>query len=461
MWSPGWFAALAAATFFAALLVPARGCASDAEPKAEPSCQSETSNATTTACPACPAGGTTTTKKTACPAALKETPELTEAPAAPTPENCGNQIFCNYTRLMYDDTPLGPNYNPNRHNDTREAFELFKNWDLNTDSKISFDEFYHQLKTYLTDFVTLLDRNQDGSILDEAESGAMLEKISFTFFETIFKHAFAFWDENRDKVLTVSDVMKLLPTVDYDRILSQKDQDNNGELSMKELTGTSPANFPGPLYTLYKKIDDNRDEKLSLDEAMSFLKSFLDAINTNSDCYIESKEIVNLLDKLGLPWENQIGVKMVADHYLTFASQVLKVFAEKADTDKDKRVTPNQVIELPVGALKDGKDWDLNLYTMSYLVSPPGAARAVIACPRSNDRMGFRKALEGYDGPGYGYGNQSYGYGTTEDNYGYGGPTNGYGEQSSGYGSMGYGRPSCDQGQMWLEILEELVELLK
>ena len=106
-----------------------------------------------------------------------------------------------------------------------------------------------------------------------------------------------------------------------------------------------------------------------------------------------------------------------------------------------------------MGALKDGKDWDLNLYTMSYLVSPPGAALAVIACPRSNDPMGFRKAMQGYDGPGYGYGNQSYGYGTTEDNYGYGGPTNGYGEQSSGYG-YGYGRPSCDQGQMWLEILE-------
>ena len=59
---------------------------------------------------------------------------------------------------MYDDTPLHPNYaikNPsNRPNDTREAFKLFKNWDLNKDGKISFDEFYHHLKTYLTDFVT-------------------------------------------------------------------------------------------------------------------------------------------------------------------------------------------------------------------------------------------------------------------------------------------------------------------
>lgn len=389
MRSPGRFATLAAAFFFSALVVPVRGCASDA-------CQGDDA-------------------PTACPAALEEAPELTEAPAAPPPEKCKNQILCKYIRELYnnsniqslcdehDSIRIKPDIN---ETESSWVIKQSKHLDINKDGKISFEEFYYHFKILLSDFVTLLDRNQDGSILDEAQSGAMLEWISFTFFETFLKHLYVFLDENKDKVLTLYEVMK-------PRLAEMKrlDQNNDGELSLQEVTGSLPSTFPGPIYSLYKKLDKNSDEKLSQDEAMDFMKSFLETINTNADCYIESKEIVTLLDKLGLPWENQIGAKMAIDHYLTLASQVLKVFTERADTDNDKRVTPSQVIELEMEVLKD----DINLEAMQYLVYPSGAYLAVIACPKTNN--------------------------TIENNF--------------------YGRPSCDQGQMWLEILEKLVDLLK
>ena len=54
----------------------------------------------------------------------------------------------------------------NRH------IDVLQYWDENDDEKLDFEEIFAQLKRYVTLTFKELDKNQDGSILDEAKAGS-------------------------------------------------------------------------------------------------------------------------------------------------------------------------------------------------------------------------------------------------------------------------------------------------
>ena len=156
----------------------------------------------------------------------------------------------------------------------------------------------------------------------------------------------------------------------------------------------------GPIYNLYIKLDKNKDERLSRDEAENFLRQTLSTVDLNSDCHIEVDEIVGLLQGLKVTWDKQVAARTILTHYLNLASQVVKVFAERWDANKDgtftieelfdfndfdiieiitaARVVGEDDLEGPISLLFDAEDSHYMWFHVLQVFNRPGVARAVL-----------------------------------------------------------------------------------
>jgi hypothetical protein len=122
------------------------------------------------------------------------------------------------------------------------------------------------------------------------------------------------------------------------------DRNDDGELTLSELLGTSLISLPSPVYNLYSKLDRNKDERLSREEALDFLWRTFVLIDSNSDCFITEDEVVALLRQVGVPGDIQLAVRLILKQYLTLGSYLVLQFAEKARTGS-LRVTVEDVID--------------------------------------------------------------------------------------------------------------------
>ena len=77
--------------------------------------------------------------------------------------------------------------------------------DANGDSIVDFDEWFSKLKSYVKAAFDVLDQNQDGSILDEAREGNILNSISYRFFEELLNQLFDLFDSNNDGAISLED----------------------------------------------------------------------------------------------------------------------------------------------------------------------------------------------------------------------------------------------------------------
>ena len=77
----------------------------------------------------------------------------------------------------------------------------------------------------------MLDENEDGSILDEAKDGNMLNSISYPFFENLLHQVFKFFDTNKDSAISLEE--------DISAWFYIRDRDDDGKISLSEVLGTS------------------------------------------------------------------------------------------------------------------------------------------------------------------------------------------------------------------------------
>jgi len=212
--------------------------------------------------------------------------------------------------------------------------------DANGDSVVDFDEWFDKLKSYVRAAFEALDENKDGSILDESKEGKILTNISYQFFEELLDQLFDFFDSNKDNFFSLEDDFFL--TLTNFRL---RDRNGDGKTTLSEVLGVNLISLPAPIYNFYNKLDRDTDERLTKAEALDFLSKLFTLINAkNSDCKIDADEVLQLLDVLEVPWDQQLAVKMILDQELTLMSHLVKNLVERADKDDDGEVTIEEIL---------------------------------------------------------------------------------------------------------------------
>ena len=120
--------------------------------------------------------------------------------------------------------------------------------DANGDSIVDFDEWFSKLKSYVKAAFDVLDQNQDGSILDEAREGNILNSISYRFFEELLNQLFDLFDSNNDGAISLED--ESFREVFWDMFYRTR----HGKMTLSEYFGVDLITLPAPIYNFYEKV---------------------------------------------------------------------------------------------------------------------------------------------------------------------------------------------------------------
>jgi len=248
---------------------------------------------------------------------------------------CSEQATCTYAKKLFNE--LDWRGNGEIQDKAGVPKMIVAAADANGDSVVDFDEWFDKLKSYVTAAFDALDENQDGSILDEAKEGNILNSISYRFFEELLNQLFDFFDSNNDGAISLEDDFFL----DMFRV---RDRNGDGKATLSEALGVNLISLPAPIYNFYNKLDRDTDERLTKAEALDFISKLFTLINTDSDCKIDVNEVLELLNGLEVPWDYQLAVKMVLDQELSLVSHLVKNLVERANKDEDGEVTIEEIV---------------------------------------------------------------------------------------------------------------------
>jgi len=248
---------------------------------------------------------------------------------------CSEQATCTYAKKLFNEL----DWRGDGEIQDKAGFPkmIVATADANGDSVVDFDEWFDKLKSYVTAAFDALDENQDGSILDEAKEGNILNSISYRFFEELLNQLFDFFDSNNDGAISLEDDFFL----DMFRV---RDRNGDGKATLSEALGVNLISLPAPIYNFYNKLDRDTDERLTKAEALDFISKLFTLINTDSDCKIDVNEVLELLNGLEVPWDYQLAVKMVLDQELSLVSHLVKNLVERANKDEDGEVTIEEIV---------------------------------------------------------------------------------------------------------------------
>ena len=128
--------------------------------------------------------------------------------------------------------------------------------DTNGDNAVDFDEFFDKLKYYIRSTFESLDENEDGSILDEAKDGDILNSISYQFFEALLNEVFEFFDSNKDGALSVED--------DFSEWFDlRREQMDERVTTFNDALDRYLISLPAPVYNFYAKVESFNKHTLS------------------------------------------------------------------------------------------------------------------------------------------------------------------------------------------------------
>merc|ERR1711890_170484 len=161
------------------------------------------------------------------------------------------------------------------------------------------------------------------------------------------------------------------------------DRNEDGIYTLSEVLHMPLINLPAPVYNFYTQVDKNKDEKLSRGEAMDFIRRTFAIIDSNSDCYIDEDEVVSLLERVGVPSDQQLAVRLVMQQYLTLGSSLIKQFTAAADVDGDGTTTVQEVIDF-----NDFNFIEWNMLVVTSMVQPSRAWDYLISPRRYGPRSG-------------------------------------------------------------------------
>merc|ERR1712002_540546 len=245
-------------------------------------------------------------------------------------EPCKSEVLCSVLLLdLFNSNP--------RH--TFEADERSfgtKNMvlvgDKNADGKVDFKEFKAGVDDYIKKVFNVLDKDEDGSL----DKDVSLKSLSAKFFLQLLDEGFLFFDVNEDDIMSVEDAPEG----------SFRDWNDDGKISLREVFGVSLINLPAPLYRLYTKVDKDKNEKFSLEEATNFIKGTIYLIDQNEDCSINIDEVLAMLNEARLPSKFQLAVRILGEHFLTLGDFLLKRIVAVSDSNGDKKTSFDEILHL-------------------------------------------------------------------------------------------------------------------
>ena len=128
--------------------------------------------------------------------------------------------------------------------------------DANGDSIVDFDEWFSKLKSYVKAAFDVLDQNQDGSILDEAREGNILNSISYRFFEELLNQLFDLFDSNNDGAISLEDgSFRVFSEAMFSGVGGYMFYGTrHGKMTLSEYFGVDLITLPAPIYNFYEKV---------------------------------------------------------------------------------------------------------------------------------------------------------------------------------------------------------------
>merc|ERR1711915_261308 len=166
----------------------------------------------------------------------------------------------------------------------------------------------------------ILDSDKDGFLDDEVS----VKSINANLFMEALDQLYLFFDMNQDDIISAADAPEG----------SFRDWNDDGKISLREVFGVSLINLPAPIYRLYTKVDKDKNEKFSLEEATNFIKGTIYLID----------EILAMLNEARLPSKYQLAVRILGEHFLTLADFLLKRVVAVSDSDGDKKTSFDEIL---------------------------------------------------------------------------------------------------------------------
>ena len=212
--------------------------------------------------------------------------------------------------------------------------------DLNDDKEVDFDEFVDKIVNYTRILFDVLDEDNDGFLT--AAGLLPSNTASMDLVTTVTDEIFKFFDTTKDEAVSVQDFATFL-SADCSRS-AICDTNDDGNFSLNELLDMYLINLPAPLYNFYRRLDFNNNESLGHGEAMAFVRAMFSALDTDEDCFLQLEEVLSLLASLGLPRDQQLAVRLLAQHVLSLGHFLVQEVLDTADTDRDGLVSLEEVI---------------------------------------------------------------------------------------------------------------------
>jgi len=211
--------------------------------------------------------------------------------------------------------------------------------DTDGDNEVNFDELRDFSEIYLNKGFNSIDLDGDSGISDE-EAVSAVTRVNFGMIEDIILELFNIADSDKDEKVSTWD----LPS----ELRRNLDKDYDGTVSLKELLGHPIIFFPGPVQTVYKILDSDKDEAVSKRELTNFLKflsSIFNVFDVDLDCFVTLDEALVSLQKAGLGKEFQLAMEVLFRPLSALGRYVALTVIEDMDADTDSRLTMAEILQ--------------------------------------------------------------------------------------------------------------------
>jgi len=250
---------------------------------------------------------------------------------------CNDNVWCESVGRFVFSYVVGPDQIVHGSRDDLSAV-IVQLADSDADNTVDFNEFLNFTETYLRKAYSAIDTNTDNLISTE-EAVSAVTQANFAVIESAVMQMFHLADLDKDGSLSTRDI----PMGKRNRL----DTNNDNVVSLKELLGHPIIFFPGPIQSVYKILDSNKDEIINMKEATNFIKflgKIFNVLDTDSDCFVSLDEALTAFDKAGLPKDFQLALELMIRPYSALGRYLVLAVLEAADQDQDSFLSLTEIL---------------------------------------------------------------------------------------------------------------------
>jgi len=226
---------------------------------------------------------------------------------------CEEEVVCSYLKKLYES--LDYSYMQTE----KAAFKAI------VGEYTSFEEFKAAVEKFIQDLWKLLDSDEDGNVSEILNHSKA--KISSAFLSKLTEFLFEKLDINWDEEISAKDWFEMTG-----------DKEGNKNIGRKLIS------LPSPIYTLYTRLDQDRDEAVTLQELNLFMSRTFALLDNTDDCAVDLDDVIATLEEGKLPKDLQLGAKLLLQHELTLANHALNRIFKLADTNHDNITAVDEIL---------------------------------------------------------------------------------------------------------------------